>query len=724
MPTQMNERNIDDSFLDALECDPFKAVCDFNAERLSHNDKAAAFLEETFGLSVEQANSQKVGFSDRRLGKCLPSNDSKRGLQLRDMLKKLGLLKTSGHEALGGCVTFPLYDEDGNVTGIFGRRIDRKARGPKEITVGTGTMRVSLDKKAAAPCNDVELTKAVASERTTKVVKEEPTSEAKEDAEKVAKPETTSEAKEEPNNDNAPTIKIEESEVIFTCDDRRYRVRGLQKNTNPCSLKVNIMASRDELVHLDSLDLVKARSRASFIKATGAELFVDVDLIKRDIGKMLLQLEELREQQIAKAKSPLAKPVELSEAEINEAIKLLRDPKLLQRIVADLTACGMVGEDINKLVGYLAATSRMLKSPLAIVIQSSSSAGKTSLMDAILAMMPEEDQLRFSGITSQSLFYLQSDQIRHKILAISEDEGASRATYALKLLQSEGELRHGGVSRDENGNMVTEATHVKGPVQFMMTSTAMDIDEELVNRGLVLTVDESRNQTGDILSKQRDARMFETFVSGIAAERIQRLHQNAQRLLKPLRVFNPYASQLTFPTHKTRLRRDHQKYLTLIDTVALLHQYQRETYKVEIDGKTIEYINVEPSDIAVANGIAGEVLGRSLDDLSPQTRRLLMLLHEFVSRQSKADGVNGDAFRFTRRDVREATQWSDTQLHRHLTRLADLEYLNIHHGKHGRRYVYELLYRGEGHENQPFLMGLIDPSKLQEPPTTTPTVAG
>ena len=708
MPTQMNERNIDDSFLDALESDPFKAVCDFNAERLSHNDKAAAFLEETFGLSVEQANSQKVGFSDRRLGKCLPTNDSKRGLQLRDMLKKLGLLKTSGHEALGGCATFPLYDEDGNVTGIFGRRIDRKARGPKEVTVGTGTMRVSLDQNAAPPCNDVELTKEIASERATKVEKEEP----------------MSKAKEEPNNDNAPTIKIEESEVIFTCDDRRYRVRGLQKNTNPCSLKVNIMASRDELVHLDSLDLAKARSRASFIKATGAELFVDVDLIKRDIGKMLLQLEELREQQIAKAKSPLAKPVELSEAEINEAIKLLRNPKLLQRIVADLTACGMVGEDINKLVGYLAATSRMLKSPLAIVIQSSSSAGKTSLMDAILAMMPEEDQLRFSGITSQSLFYLQSDQIRHKILAISEDEGASRATYALKLLQSEGELRHGGVSRDENGNMVTDATHVKGPIQFMMTSTAMDIDEELVNRGLVLTVDESRNQTGDILSKQREARSFQTFVSGIAAERIQRLHQNAQRLLKPLRVFNPYASQLTFPTHKTRLRRDHQKYLTLIDTVALLHQYQRETYKVEIDGKTIEYINVEPSDIAVANGIAGEVLGRSLDDLSPQTRRLLMLLHEFVSRQSKADGVNGDAFRFTRRDVREATQWSDTQLHRHLTRLADLEYLNIHHGKHGRRYVYELLYRGEGHENQPFLMGLINPSKLQEPPTTTPTVAG
>ena len=64
-----------------------------------------------------------------------------------------------------------------------------------------------------------------------------------------------------------------------------------------------------------------------------------------------------------------------------------------------------------------------------------------------------------------------------------------------------------------------------------------------------------------------------------------------------------------------------------------------------------------------------------------------------------------------------------TQLHRHLTRLVDLEYINVHRGKHGRRYVYELLYGGEGHEGQPFLMGLIDPAQLKTP-CTTPSLAG
>ena len=58
------------------------------------------------------------------------------------------------------------------------------------------------------------------------------------------------------------------------------------------------------------------------------------------------------------------------------------------------------------------------------------------------------------------------------------------------------------------------------------------------------------------------------------------LHRNAQRLLRPLTVVNPYADRLSFLSDKTRTRRDHEKYLTLIDTIALLHQYQRAVKKV------------------------------------------------------------------------------------------------------------------------------------------------
>jgi len=57
----------------------------------------------------------------------------------------------------------------------------------------------------------------------------------------------------------------------------------------------------------------------------------------------------------------------------------------------------------------------------------------------------------------------------------------------------------------------------------------------------------------------------------------------------------------------------------------------------------------------------------------------------------------------------------------HLNKLVDLEYLIGHRGKQGKRFVYELLYQGEGHEGQPFLMGLIDPAMLKAPASTTTT---
>src|SRR6185369_1006413 len=111
-----------------------------------------------------------------------------------------------------------------------------------------------------------------------------------------------------------------------------------------------------------------------------------------------------------------------------------------------------------------------------------------------------------------------------------------------------------------------------------------------------------------------------------------KLHQNAQRLLRPLLVANPFARELTFLDDRTRTRRDFPKYLALIRTVALLHQYQREVKVVQHLGGPIEYVEVTLDDIATANRLAAAVLGRSLDELPPQTRRVLQLLEGFVQK--------------------------------------------------------------------------------------------
>ena len=154
---------------------------------------------------------------------------------------------------------------------------------------------------------------------------------------------------------------------------------------------------------------------------------------------------------------------------------------------------GVVGEDTNKLVGYLACVSRKLDKPLAVMIQSSSAAGKSSLMDAVLALMPDDDCVQYSAMTGQSLFYMGETNLKHKILAIAEEEGASNASYALKLLQSEGEVTIASTGKDDTtGELITRDYRVEGPVMLFLTTTAIDIDEELLNRCVVLTVNESQ----------------------------------------------------------------------------------------------------------------------------------------------------------------------------------------------------------------------------------------
>jgi hypothetical protein len=490
---------------------------------------------------------------------------------------------------------------------------------------------------------------------------------------------------------------------------RSYRVRGLQKNGSLEVLKVNLRLTYGDLFHLDTLDFYRAKGREGFIRTAAGETTLEPELIKRDMGKLLLALESLQEERIREAMEPAATVPDMAAKEKEEALKLLKSPDLLGQILEDFDACGIVGEATNKLTGYLACVSRKLDKPLAVIIQSTSAAGKSMLMESILALMPEEERVKYSAMTGQSLYYLGETNLKNKILAIVEEEGAEKASYALKLLQSEGELTIASTGKDDQGRMKTEEYHVEGPVMIFLTTTAVDIDEELLNRCLVLTVDESRAQTKAIHDLQREAETFGGLKRKVERERILTIHRNAQRLLKPLHVVNPFATQLTFLSDRTRTRRDHTKYLTLIRTITLMHQYQRP---LKEDGG-LHYIEVELADIAAANALAHEVLGRSLDELPPQTRGLLILLKQMVEHRCEGSALEPEDCLFTRREVRDFSGWSNTQLKVHLDRLEDLEYIYPRRGgMRGSAYEYELLFDGDTETEKPQLIGLIDLKKL------------
>ena len=467
------------------------------------------------------------------------------------------------------------------------------------------------------------------------------------------------------------------------------------------------------MLHVDTIDLYQSRQRNSFIQQASVECGIDGKKIKGDLGKLLLKLEQLQEENINNTLEKQDKKFTLSDEEQQAALALLKQPGLIDQIKTDFNTLGIVGEDTNVLTGYLAAVSRKLDKPLAVMIQSSSAAGKSSLMDAVLNLIPAEERVQYSAMTGQSLFYMGETNLKHKILAIAEEEGASNASYALKLLQSEGEVTIASTGKDDqSGQLVTREYRVEGPVMLFLTTTAIDIDEELMNRCLVLTVNESREQTQRIHQLQRQRQTLAGLLLEDDKAHITKLHQNAQRLIRPLLVANPYAEQLTFLDTQTRTRRDHMKYLTLIRSIALLHQYQREIKKVERNGKVLEYIEVEPSDIALANQLAHEVLGRTLDELPPQTRKLLSLIYEWVKQQCDTEKIEQRNFRFSRRDIREISGWGNTQLKIHFKRLEEMEYLLLHRGGRGQSFIYELVYQGQGEQGERFTSGLLSLDNL------------
>ncbi len=518
-------------------------------------------------------------------------------------------------------------------------------------------------------------------------------------------------------------------------EGREYRVTGLEKTLGTESLKVVLRLQRvgpgSSWFHLDQVDLARDIERRRFIERAAEETGLTVDLLKRDLGKLLLAVEQAQADCLAAESLPEKPLVVLTPEEREEALAWLKAPNLMGRLREAFCKSGIIGEEANTLVAYLACVSRKLERPLAVIIQSASAAGKTTLMEAVLSFFPEEERVKYSAMTGQSLYYLGETSLKHKILAVVEEAGAEKASYALKLLQSEGELTIASTGKDpQTGKMVTQEYHVEGPVMIFLTTTAIDLDEELQNRCLTLAVDETSEQTARIHQVQRERRTLAGLVARQERKELLKKLRNAQRLLQPMDVLNPYAPELTFATGRTRNRRDHEKYLTLIDAIALLHQHQRE--KKSLPGGPVGacYIEVTLEDIALANELAPEVLARSLDELPPQTRRLLGYIRELLAKKREGTttagagsmNISGPAT-FSRKELREQCGWSLTQVTVHLERLVALEYLALRHGRLGSQFLYEALFDLHTPESVAHI-GLLEVEKLGQVSGFSPGVSG
>ena len=736
-----------------------KKVSGFYHRRFIDLEEGKQYLKNRgIELTEEQANVCQIGYAEGSLLTALPKDYIPK-------LQKLGILLDNKKERFINCVVFPLFDSDGNVVSFYGRHIKMDSGGhfylPGEkrglfnrqlkkenvtksliITESIIDSLTFINKgiENVLPLYGIngytgEHKKLIEELKPEKIVLALDGDEwGQRGAEYLIQEElsffncSTKVAIFPDNMDANEWFENKTKEDFYRLIDEGY----LLKEAHPTEEKQGVKSSKQpsiQLKHidnrngklsvtikvdykgkfiLDTYNLYSSKQRETLLTELVKLYKIEKEEAEKEVIKLIGQCEH-RQAQLPKGKSACAqteepKPV-MTEIEEKEALELLKSPDLLTKIVQDYEDIGYTGEEMNKKLAYLVMTSRKMQSPLSLVIMSNSAAGKSSLQQATLELCPDEDKKHFTRLTQQSLYYLGDDSLKHKFLSIEEEEGSSEASYSLKTLLSAKVLQIISTTHDPNtGKKRADEYKTEGPVAVMVSTTSPEIEAELASRTLIISIDESHEQTNNIHDNQRIKQTLEGRKKQIKKEKAVHRHQNAQRLLDTeLEVINEYAPQLTFPVDRLKYRRGNDHYLELINTICFLRQKQKEVKEDKDIGK---YIEVDKTDIEMANELFISVLGWTIDELSRPSRDLL----EAIVRYCRAT----DNKEFRRREIREYIKWGNTHLHNHLRKLEELEYVTSLNGTQGSKYSYRLLYEGDGENKEKFVIGLMSARELKD----------
>ena len=737
----------------------FRRLQDIYAKDLASSEKGRAYLKERGITDPETIRAFGLGYVS---GKSLPQLAPAQ----RDRLQELGILNSKGNEAFYNCIICPLHDVEGNIITFWARCCTRQvekgsrhrclptqenapfaainwqaARGSRRVILVEGFLD-ALACYQAGLRNVIPLGAAHGKMGFAQFLHREgveevllamdPDEAGDEGAQALA---------EELEQRGIGSVRIrldvdpadfflqggtatafqatpteilgqrsDDSEFILDSHNLIYRVRVLVGRQVEGKLKVQVLVTDGDRTHRDTLNLYTHKSLKTFANACASKFTLDSDDVEKDLEAIIHGLEE-RERQKEETSSE-DEPVILSPAEQAEAETYLKEPGLLRRLQDDMEALGYVGEEEAKLLVYLIATSRLLPRPLSGIIGSGSGAGKSFLAELAEQLTPPEDVILFSKLSPQALYYLPEDFLSGKLLILEERAGGEGADYAIRTLQSKDCLTQIVTLKDmETGQMAAKRFTVRGPIAYLETTTQSYLNQENTSRCFEIPLDESADQTLRIHQHQRRARSLWGLKRNISKDVIRRRHHNLQRVLQPVRVVIPYAEHLTFPAASVRTRRDHERFLSLIEAVAFLHQFQRVTRTASHKGKEVKYIEASVEDYAIAYQLALRVLWVSLDELSRWARELV----ESCRRQVEDGRVHhpeltADDFHWTRRQLRERLGWPDKRLRACLDELVSLEYMQVLDGSKGKTFVYRL---NPNFSHSPKAIGLLTPDELE-----------
>tara|TARA_B110000908_G_scaffold126595_1_gene148534 strand:- start:3646 stop:5274 length:1629 start_codon:yes stop_codon:yes gene_type:complete len=463
-------------------------------------------------------------------------------------------------------------------------------------------------------------------------------------------------------------------------------VLGGLKTNKLESLRVTLSIQKNTSAQIlrQSIDLYNDNQVEKLVRKVAERLEIGTSVVRKTLQELTKELENYRflllqnEQQAA---APYVK--ELSATEIKQAENFLRSQTLLDKTNELIGKSGVIGEDGNRLLMYLIFTSRKTNNPLHCISLGSSGVGKTHLQSKVGELIPEEDKVEITVLSANAFYYFNRTELQHKLILIEDLDGAESVLYPLRELQSKKRITKTVVHKDTKGTTKTIHLTVEGPVSVSGCTTQESIYEDNSNRNFLLYIDESAAQDQRIMNYQRAVSAGQVNEDEELKAKIQL--RNVQRILKPIKVINPFAMYLSLPSAVFKPRRTNSHYLQFIEAITFYKQWQRHQQVNEETGEV--FIETTLEDIQEANELIIDVLLRKSDLLSGASRTFFELLKTQLAHHKQTD--------FSNTEVRKWLRLPKSTVRRKFLELLDADVIQRIATKEKRIFRYELVQKDD-----------------------------
>jgi hypothetical protein len=447
-----------------------------------------------------------------------------------------------------------------------------------------------------------------------------------------------------------------------------------------------------------NLDMYNDVQVEKLIRKAAERLEVGTLQLTKAIADITRQLELYRLQQIEQQQTKAEKQKKvLTAEEKEEALSFAGKPHLLKRTNELIGKSGVIGEEKNRMRMFIIFLSRLMEMPLHIISFGSSGAGKSHLQEKIAELIPEEDKIESTSLTSNALYYMGEYDVQHKIILIEDMEGAEAVLYALRELISKRHITKLVPQKDSRGITKTFTFKVKGPVTVAGCTTKESVYEDNANRCFLIYIDESPEQDERIMQYQRLRSAGK--INTAEENRIKEFLQNLQRIMQPVAVRNPYAEFLKIPAEVLRPRRSNIHYLKFIEAITFFKQHQREK---KTDPETGEvFIETTLEDIEEANELMKDVLLRKSDELSGATRNYFEELKAILQQEKISSFTNREIKKFFR-------HISITTVKRYNAELLQNGYIKKNESKKSKAWHFEIVSYEEYQQLQNRIATVLD----------------